>query len=124
MTYDPAAYQRQKEHRCEYQRERYRTNEQFREAVKARSIRVNQTQALYLKRYGLTLADYERMFAEQGGRCAICATEVSGARLCVDHDHGTGKVRGLLCHACNKAIGGFRDSTELLKRAIAYLLKE
>ena len=121
MSYDPEAYQRQKAHRQAYQRERYHTRTEVRQATIARSSRVNREEARYLKRYGLTLEDYNRMFEAQSGRCAICSVSVEGARLCVDHDHGTGKVRGLLCSLCNRALGQFRDSTELLRKAIAYL---
>jgi|HigsolmetaAR201D_1030396.scaffolds.fasta_scaffold07156_2 Recombination endonuclease VII. len=77
-----------------------------------------------LKQYGLTVEDYERMVAEQGNACAICRSfEIGrkGRTWLVDHDHQTGKVRGLLCHPCNAAIGFARDSTELLGRMIEYL---
>jgi hypothetical protein len=74
-----------------------------------------------VRRYGLTLKDYQEMHAAQDGRCAICSTRVEGERMCVDHDHGTGQVRGLLCRACNKSLGGFRDSVDLLAKAVEYL---
>jgi hypothetical protein len=59
--------------------------------------------------YGLTLEDWDRLFAAQGGRCALCNRHQSELSfvLCVDHDHITGKVRGLLCRACNGALGYF-----------------
>ena len=77
-----------------------------------------------LARYGLTVADYDRMLAEQGGGCAICGSTEGGrgdAHLVVDHDHTTGKVRGLLCHACNTGIGLFNDSASLTLSATQYL---
>ncbi len=64
---------------------------------------------------------YERLLAAQNGGCAICGKEANGNRLSVDHDHGTGRVRGLLCQQCNTGLGGFRDDPALLERAIAYL---
>lgn len=76
------------------------------------------------QRYGLTLADYNRMFTEQGGVCAICSQpEIHSyrRRLSVDHDHETGEVRGLLCHACNTGLGKFFENAELLEVAAAYL---
>ena len=57
-------------------------------------------------RYGITLEDYEAMFARQGGCCVICGE--SGHKLVVDHNHETGKVRALLCHHCNTMIGSAR----------------
>lgn len=50
-------------------------------------------------RYGLTPAEVDAIREEQGGACAICRGQM--ARECIDHDHATGKVRGLLCHPCN-----------------------
>lgn len=79
-------------------------------------------------RYGITLEDYEELCASQGGVCAICSRPPAGQRkdgslkrLHVDHDHRTGRVRGLLCFDCNTALGKFGDGVEMLKRAIAYL---
>lgn len=84
-----------------------------------------------LKRYyGLSVAEYAEMFRIQDGRCAICRQPEMGvdrygnARpLAVDHCHDSGKVRELLCYACNSVLGQARDSTETLKAAIAYLEK-
>lgn len=83
----------------------------------------------YLKRnYGITLSDYERMYAEQSGRCKICGGEGfvmnkdrHRVKLVVDHCHATGKVRGLLCHNCNRALGLLNDNIQSLENAIAYL---
>lgn len=82
----------------------------------------------YLQRtYGITLDDYEAMLEEQGGRCAICGSEGftmaahHKAKLVVDHCHKTGKVRGLLCHNCNRALGLFKDSRDSLMKAIDYI---
>ncbi len=77
----------------------------------------------HLKRkYGMTLADYDRMFDEQGGVCAICEKPRPEERtLHVDHDHGTGVVRGLLCFRCNNALGDFDEQYELFRKAADYL---
>lgn len=75
-------------------------------------------------KYGLTEDDYAKILIVQGGRCAICRTDKPlgrGGNFHVDHDHATGKVRGLLCHHCNTGIGGLRDSLVLLRAAITYL---
>jgi hypothetical protein len=76
------------------------------------------------KIYGLSLADYARMKEAQGGKCAICGSSDSRGRgdLHVDHCHATGSVRGLLCTSCNNGLGRFRDSPELLRAAIEYLV--
>lgn len=72
--------------------------------------------------YGLTLEQYEFLLREQRGRCAICGTERNGeVALAVDHDHSTGRVRGILCDPCNIGIGGFHDDSALLRAAITYL---
>lgn len=75
------------------------------------------------KKYGITIEDYEAILSGQDSRCAICRSDTSagGDRLAVDHCHKTGKIRGLLCFDCNVAIGKFKDSPELLLRAIEYL---
>lgn len=72
----------------------------------------------YRKKYGITLADYERMLAEQGGRCKICATtEPKGMGAWhVDHCHVTLAVRGLLCNSCNTKLGWY----ELRRREIEW----
>ena len=56
------------------------------------------------KQLGVNDEDYARRLAEQGGGCAICGNTPKTRRLHVDHDHGDGRVRGLLCHRCNRAL--------------------
>lgn len=76
--------------------------------------------------FNITLEDYNKMFQEQDGKCAICnkhQTEFDKS-LAVDHCHETGKVRGLLCRECNTGLGKFKDSTNLLEKAKNYLIKE
>ena len=76
-----------------------------------------------MRTFGITLADYDEMLEAQDGGCAICGTtpEEHGKRLCVDHDHETGKNRGLLCDGCNVGLGRFRDSPAWLRNAADYL---
>lgn len=72
-----------------------------------------------LKRcYGLTLSDYEELCKLQGNACAICQSVV---QLCVDHDHNTGKVRGLLCRTCNSGLGFLKHNPTVLRMAADYL---
>lgn len=75
------------------------------------------------KKYGLTQGDYNRILAEQDGKCAICETTEPGRydRFRVDHCHETNKVRGLLCDSCNLMLGKAKDDPEILRRAVAYL---
>ncbi len=83
----------------------------------------------HLKRkYGITLEEYELLFEVAGGKCAICLRSETARRkgklrtLCVDHDHATGAVRGLLCTSCNRAIGYLGDDP-LRARALADYLE-
>lgn len=76
-----------------------------------------------LKRmYGISLEQYAEMFKKQGEVCAICKNTCKTKKsLSVDHDHVTGKVRGLLCNKCNIALGALNDNVILFQRAIQYL---
>lgn len=77
--------------------------------------------------YGITLKQYEAILLAQENVCAICKRpETMGIKgklkqMSVDHDHRTGKVRALLCSNCNRGVGCMQDSSELLRRAAAYL---
>jgi len=96
--------------------------------VKNRESLLKRARKSQLKRkYGLSVAEYESLLLEQEYRCAIClkhkADNTNGYTLAVDHNHATGKVRGLLCASCNLSLGGFQDSEDLLLKAILYLKK-
>jgi hypothetical protein len=72
--------------------------------------------------YGITIGDYEHILDAQSGLCAICyAKPESAYALVVDHDHRTGKVRGLLCPGCNIGIGYLKDNPLALRSAALYL---
>lgn len=77
-----------------------------------------------LKKYGLTIQAYNDLFKKQGGVCAICLRPPKTKRLHVDHDHKSGKVRGLLDYTCNrKLIGRYRyHQAWIFERAWKYLL--
>ena len=99
-----------------------------RERRAARSAdEVREKRGYYLmRRFGITVDDYDRMLAEQDGRCAICGTDdpgdPRGYTFPVDHDHATGEVRALLCVPCNHGLGKFGDDPNRLLAAAAYLL--
>lgn len=73
--------------------------------------------------YGITLDQYHAMLEQQGERCAICQRVIKpvGRSTHIDHDHATGKVRGLLCEQCNAGLGQFKDRPEVLRAAATYL---
>ena len=76
-----------------------------------------------LQRYGLTPEQHAQMLLDQKSVCAICSKPPKGKRpLCVDHRHSDGKVRGLLCYGCNRALHVL-ESIELLESAMTYLAK-
>lgn len=77
----------------------------------------------YMRKYGISLEHYNTLHTKQSGLCAICHKPETGRFkfLAVDHCHKTGEIRGLLCHLCNKALGGFNDDPILVKKALDYL---
>lgn len=73
--------------------------------------------------FGITWDDYLVIMEKQNGECAICGKNCkeNGRLLCVDHDHRTGVIRGLLCTKCNSGLGFLKDDIGILQRAISYL---
>lgn len=69
--------------------------------------------------YGITSEDYSLRYLEQSGACSTC--RVKAPQLHIDHDHSTGKVRGLLCNDCNSGLGFFKDRSDVLLSAVRYL---
>ena len=121
--------------RREYGREYARQNKskQLKQQKKWRDKQTPETRrSAYRKKdlakKGITLGDYDLLFAAQDGVCAICertAAEAGGRgeHLHVDHDHDTNAVRALLCHPCNIGLGSFYDNPERLRVAADYLEK-
>src|SRR3990167_1728945 len=81
-----------------------------------------------LKKYGITEKTYDAILSQQKGRCAVCQrnSHVFAKRLCVDHDHRTGRIRGLLCFFCNKfRVGRWKkEDLPTLRRMIKYLSQD
>ena len=76
------------------------------------------------KNLGVSNGDYWRMYKTQEGRCGICQRRIYSKRykaFCVDHNHDTGEIRGLLCHNCNRAIGMLRDDPAAIRRAAVWV---
>lgn len=114
-----------REKRRVYQREWARRDE-----VKARRsgqgnaerARVYKWRSKLRSKYGLTEREYLALLNSQGGLCAACREQFPSSKLThIDHCHRTGKVRGILCGHCNRALGGARDSVAILKSLAAYL---
>jgi len=96
-------------------------------AQNADKVHASQRRARLKMNFGLTTEQYDEILAAQGHVCAICRRPESYVRfgktcpLSVDHDHETGKVRGLLCNHCNRGIGMLGDDPLRLRSAVAYL---
>lgn len=102
----------------EYSRNYYKNKE------KKKKNKQSARKFLY-RRYKITEEEFNNLLEKQNYVCAICKEKcVTFKNLCIDHDHKTGKVRGLLCLRCNKGLGDFRDNIDLLKNAIIYLKKK
>lgn len=105
--------------------ERRRWNEKHPEAQRIYSLKRK-----FDKHYGISIEDYERMYSDQWGMCAICGTQKKsavksnagrGKVLCVDHCHDSGKVRHLLCGNCNTMLGMSNDDLFVLQNAVDYV---
>lgn len=120
VAVDPEYARRQAEYMANY---RVQNRDKLKAAAKARYEQ--EKRYWTLRRYGLTIEEYERMLSDQGGLCATCLKPPNGRwkRLHIDHDHATGVVRGLLCESCNHALGKVGDNIETLERMVAYLRK-
>ena len=108
------------------QRRAENRNEWLKKEAKYRATRREaNTVACRKYRYGISKEQYDALLAAQGGVCSICAlagtVKKEKRSLCVDHDHKTGKIRGLLCHAHNFLVGYAHDSLPELSAAYHYL---
>ncbi len=75
-----------------------------------------------MRKFGMTIEQYDAMLEAQGGGCFICGRPPrEDISLHVDHDHSTGKVRGILCFCCNNALADFQEDPELLRKAASYV---
>lgn len=123
---------RNKEHKKVYDSAYYKKNVEHKKllAKKHNANRSSEYQknAFIKSKYGITLNEYNDMLKMQNGVCAICGMEETRknrytgiCKLHIDHDHSTGKIRGLLCSKCNFGISAFKDNPDILMEAINYL---
>lgn len=106
---------------CEISRKYGRANRTERNAARRANRKQNTEREIAVRRrylYGITPAEYERTLTEQKGLCVICQRQT---KLCVDHCHKSGRVRGLLCKPCNSYLGTINESEEALMRAIQFV---
>lgn len=110
--------------------EKYRTDEKYIEYTKQRVRDYNKRNPMvklnqHLEKYNMSYDDYKNMLNIQNGKCLICGSNGDLDKpyrpLMIDHNHTTGKVRGLLCSHCNFLIGQAKDDVKILKSAIKYL---
>jgi hypothetical protein len=114
----------QREKNGDSRKRKYWADAEYRESVKTKvrdAARKNPEwkHRTRLRKYGLTEEKYATMQDEQQGLCAICRNKME--KVCIDHDHRTGCVRGLLCVNCNSGIGYLQDSATVLFRAYEYI---
>ena len=76
-----------------------------------------------IETYNITMDQWNTMYNEQGGSCKICDKDLVKSKAHTDHNHKTGKVRGILCGSCNRGLGLFQDNWGLLISGAKYLLK-
>jgi ATP-dependent Lon protease len=75
-------------------------------------------------KYNLTVNDFNELLQLQFNKCGICEKDLMDEKKCIDHDHITGKIRGILCDYCNKGLGMLWDTHSSLLKAVKYLEKE
>jgi hypothetical protein len=141
MTRAQEYYQRNREKLLEYSKRKYQENKESRRAAGRKWYNENREQALAAnkrwmeanrdrrlgrsrkRRYGISESDFKSMLEKQGHKCACCGGDKPTTKWGwhVDHCHATGKVRGILCHHCNVAIGCARDSPDRLRKMALYL---
>jgi hypothetical protein len=119
-------YEQNKDKIKERKREYYERNKDKKKEYEKQNKK-RKKENYFLRKYNLTLEQYQQMLQDQHNKCCICGIEFDDSRMrtrpCVDHCHKTKKVRSILCSNCNSAIGLLREDTFILKRTIKYLKK-
>jgi hypothetical protein len=88
-------------------------------------IKMKHAERWHIKEYGISLQDREVIMKEQDGKCAVCGDILikEGNKTCLDHNHITGKIRGIVCHNCNCALGYIKDNSDIAEAMVRYLQK-
>lgn len=103
----------------DYDRKRKAKNPEHIKAINKKSCRKKR-----LERFGFTEESWSTLLKSQGGVCGICSgLQLPNKDWCIDHNHKTGRARGLLCNSCNAAIGHLREDQKILEGAMRYLNK-
>jgi hypothetical protein len=118
LAYAKAYREANREKRRAYIRHRYATDAEFRAKKKERERK--REHARTCRRYGISVEQFDEMFARQHGACGICERPFQHTPH-IDHDHATHTVRGLLCNMCNLGLGHFEDNPTFLRNAARYL---
>ena len=115
---------RTKEQNTQYMRKWRKDNpEHFKQYRKDNKVGFKKAKLKH--RYGLSYEDWLKIWEIQDGRCKICSKKFKNpSDACIDHNHDTQKIRGLLCRKCNFGISNFNDNPKLTARATEYLLEE
>ena len=110
-----------KQHRMNKKEKNSRIEKEYREEHKDNYLKYYENAKL--KRHGITIEQYNEIYAKQKGKCAICGKHQNDSAhiLAIDHNHITGKIRGLLCVKCNLILGHANDNVQILAEAINYL---
>ena len=104
----------------EYHKQYYKNNIEKWKRINPEKHRQSQIKS----RFGLSHEDWLKIWDSQSGRCVICGKRfIKPSNACVDHNHKTGKIRGLLCITCNSGLGFFKDDPKLTAKATEYLLR-
>lgn len=119
-------YLKNKEKELKYQKQQRLNNPEYiKQYYKTLKGKETQRRADLKLRYGITIEDYDQMFELQNGKCKVCGSEDNGnKRFHIDHNHKSGKIRGLLCNRCNLMLGHAKEDIEILTKAIQYLKDE
>jgi hypothetical protein len=124
QNYLKQRYELTADHKRDYGRKYYHANkDRYKASSEKRKdkVKISLRKHHLFTTYGLTISQYDKMYLDQVGLCAVCHDPFGNASPCVDHDHSTGKPRGLVHRGCNNILGFCKDSVEHLQFAIEYL---